>query len=239
MPPRQCSASAQKNAIGFKQKTSWLRVCKESSGDLPPSELWKSACHLRPKPLSSVREGWGVYVAPLCQWSVLGAWWACISLPPSLPPSLLLLFRPQVKSESVKVLLAQSCPTVCDSMGYSPPGSSVHGILQARILQWVAISFSRGSSQPRERTQVSCTAGRLFTIWTTGNTRSREPSLIPLGLSQVLALTTSGPDHGCQRSCNASMSVSRQGRARSGVSRTPSTHLVHWTSGNLYLYIDI
>ena len=44
----------------------------------------------------------------------------------------------------------QLCPTLCDPMGGSPPGSSVHGILQARILEWVAISFSRGSSQPRD-----------------------------------------------------------------------------------------
>ena len=51
----------------------------------------------------------------------------------------------------------------CDPMEYSPPGSSVHGIFQARMLEWVAISFSRGSSQPRDRTQVSCTAGRFFT----------------------------------------------------------------------------
>ena len=47
-------------------------------------------------------------------------------------------------------LVAQSCLTLCDPMDYSLPGSSVHGILQARILQWVAISFSRGSSQPRD-----------------------------------------------------------------------------------------
>ena len=47
------------------------------------------------------------------------------------------------------VLAAQLFPTLCDSMNYSLPGSSVHGILQARILEWVAISFSRGSSQPR------------------------------------------------------------------------------------------
>ena len=50
----------------------------------------------------------------------------------------------------------------CDLMGCSPPGSSVHGIFQARILKWIAISFSRGSSQPRNRTQVSCIAGRFF-----------------------------------------------------------------------------
>ena len=49
-------------------------------------------------------------------------------------------------------LVAQSCPTLCDPMDGSPPGSSVHGILQARILEWVAISFSRGSSQLRDQT---------------------------------------------------------------------------------------
>ena len=52
------------------------------------------------------------------------------------------------------VLVAQSCSTLCDTMDCSPPGSSVHGILQARILQWVAISFSRGPSQPRNQTLV-------------------------------------------------------------------------------------
>ena len=52
--------------------------------------------------------------------------------------------------------VAQLCPTLCDHMGCSPPGSSVHGIFQARVLEWVAISFSRGSSQPRDWTQVSC-----------------------------------------------------------------------------------
>ena len=49
--------------------------------------------------------------------------------------------------------VAQSCLTLCDPMDGSPPGSAVHGIFQARILVWVAISFSRGSSQPRDRTQ--------------------------------------------------------------------------------------
>ena len=64
----------------------------------------------------------------------------------------------------VKVLVAKSHPTLWDPMDYSPPGSSVRGILQARILEWVAMSFSRRSSQPRDRTQVSCFAGRFFTI---------------------------------------------------------------------------
>ena len=50
-------------------------------------------------------------------------------------------------------------------MNYSPPGSSVYGIFQARILEWVAIPFSRGSSPPRDQTRVSCIAGGFFTIW--------------------------------------------------------------------------
>ena len=63
------------------------------------------------------------------------------------------------------MLVAQSCPTVCDSMHCSPPDSSVHRIHQARILQWVAIPFSRGSSWPRDWTWVSCISGRFFTVW--------------------------------------------------------------------------
>ena len=61
-------------------------------------------------------------------------------------------------TEWVKV--AQSCPTLCNSLDYT-----VHGILQARILEWVAFPFSRGSSQPRDRTQVSHIAGGFFTSW--------------------------------------------------------------------------
>ena len=61
--------------------------------------------------------------------------------------------------------VAQSCPTLCDPVDCSPPISSVHGILQARILECVAISFSRGSSRPRDQTQVSHIAGRRFNLW--------------------------------------------------------------------------
>ena len=64
----------------------------------------------------------------------------------------------------VCALVAQLCPTLCDPMDCSLPGSSVHGILQARILDWVGIPFSRESSQPRDRTQVSCIADRFFTV---------------------------------------------------------------------------
>ena len=68
--------------------------------------------------------------------------------------------------------VSQSCPTLCDPMDCSLPGFSVRGILQARILEWVTISFSRGSSQPRDQTRVSCTAGRFFTDWATRVVRS-------------------------------------------------------------------
>ena len=61
--------------------------------------------------------------------------------------------------------VAKLCPTLCDSMDCSILCSSVHGIFQARVLEWVAISFSRGSSWPRDRIQVSCTVGGRFTIW--------------------------------------------------------------------------
>ena len=60
-------------------------------------------------------------------------------------------------------LVAQSGLTLVDPMDCSPPGSSVHGILHVRILEWVAMPSSRGSSQPRDRTQVSLIAGRFFT----------------------------------------------------------------------------
>ena len=65
------------------------------------------------------------------------------------------------------VLVSQSCPTLCDPMDCRLPGSTVHGILQAEILEQVAIPFSRGSSQPRDWTRVSPIAGRFFTIWAT------------------------------------------------------------------------
>ena len=63
--------------------------------------------------------------------------------------------------------VAQFCPTLCNPMDCSLSGSPVHGILQARILDWVGISFSRGSSQPSDPTQVSCITGRFFTVWAT------------------------------------------------------------------------
>ena len=63
--------------------------------------------------------------------------------------------------------VAQSCPTLCDPMDCSLPGSSVHGIFQAIVLEWIAISFSRGSSQSRDQTRVSRIVNRHFTVCAT------------------------------------------------------------------------
>ena len=78
--------------------------------------------------------------------------------------------------------VAQSCPTLCDPMDYT-----VHGILQARILEWVAVFFSRGSSQPRDRTQVSHIAGRFFTSGATGKPKNTGAG--SLSLLQWIFLT--------------------------------------------------
>ena len=85
--------------------------------------------------------------------------------------------RKKVKSLT---LWKWKCLTLCDPMDGSPPGSSVHGILQARLLEWVAISFPRGSSWPRDRTQVSHIAGRRFNLWATreGAEKDLRASLI-------------------------------------------------------------
>ena len=68
------------------------------------------------------------------------------------------------KSEVLKSEVTQSCPTLCDPVDCNPPGFSIHGILQAGILEWITISFSRGSSRPRDRTWVSRIGGRRFNL---------------------------------------------------------------------------
>ena len=89
----------------------------------------------------------------------------------------------------VCVLVTQSCLTLCDPVDCSPPGSSVHGILQARILEWVAISSSMGSSQPRDQTHLMppTLAGGFFTTSTTWEALVEPVLLLPgtatLGLS--------------------------------------------------------
>ena len=90
-------------------------------------------------------------------------------------------------SAKVKVLVAQLCLTLCNPMDFSPPGSAVNGIFQARMLEWAAISSSRGSSWPRDLTYVSHIAGWFFTVWASNNDSESETcsvsnSLWPHGL---------------------------------------------------------
>ena len=84
---------------------------------------------------------------------------SCLKFPVGASKSLT-----HVATVNVLGLVAQSCLTPCDPMDCNPPGSSVHGILQAGILEWVALPSSRGSSQPKDRTAVSRIAGRFFTV---------------------------------------------------------------------------
>ena len=119
------------------------------------------------------RRGGLEYWFPGLLLTLLGFW--CYS---SSPAALLTLQQAPVTAPSLCPLSfrrvptpgALLCPTLGDHMDCSPPGSSVHGILQARILEWEAIPFSRGSFWLRHWTWVSCIVGRFFTIWATRET---------------------------------------------------------------------
>ena len=94
----------------------------------------------------------------------------------SVPPR---FFHPPLRSIRVRVCsIPQSCPTLCNSIDCSPPGSSVLGILQARILEWIDIIFTRGSSQPRDPTCVSCDS--CFDRWSHNHLarESTTPSIV-------------------------------------------------------------
>ena len=92
------------------------------------------------------------------------------------------------------LLVTQLCPTLCNPIDCSPRGSSVHGIFQARILVWVANPFSRRSFQSRDWTQVSCIAGRFFTIWATGTCHSPPRPPPPAANVQVQLTVISHKD---------------------------------------------
>ena len=77
----------------------------------------------------------------------------------------------------------QSCVTLCDPMDSSPPRSFVHGILRARILEWVVIPFSRGSSQPRDQTHISC-----LLHWQVGSSATWEAHCMPSSVLNVILL---------------------------------------------------
>ena len=164
-------------------------ACSRSSGQVKPSWPTSSAWSMGAQPgastsqsemadslyfLKSVALGFlsidtspGFPLLPLATFSPPVALLPCTRggyvflLPPLHAPSV-----PSSEHQCVRAQLLQSCPTRCDPVDCSPPGSSVHEILQARILEWVAMPSSRGSSRPRDRTHiscVSCTAGGFFT----------------------------------------------------------------------------
>ena len=109
---------------------------------------------MKKKNLSAMQETW---VPSLGQKDPLGKGTATHS-------SILALRISGTEEPAAAAKSLQSCPTLCDPIDCSQPGSSVRGILQARILEWVAVPFSRGSSPPRDQTQVSPIAGRFLTI---------------------------------------------------------------------------
>ena len=109
----------------------------------------------------------GIYHLILRHKRQLVMWWLQSTLTVSCSRCWTTFPSSWLKTKGVNVLgwlcsVAQSCPSLCDPMDRSPPGSSVHGILQARILEWVAIPFSRGSSQPRDLTHVSCVGRQIL-----------------------------------------------------------------------------
>ena len=118
--------------------------------------------------------------------AILGTWFFFtrnISRPIYFPISSLSFYY-LIKWSEVKV--TQSRPTLCNPMDCGLPGFSVHGILQARILEWIAIPFSMGSSQLRDQTQLSRTAGVFLTIWATRESRiTSYKSVISIEINQV------------------------------------------------------
>ena len=146
-------------AISFSNAWKWkVKIeCEVTQSCLTPSNPMD--CSL---PVSSVQ---GIFQARVLEWVAIAfSSSSLVSRKIQLP----LNSQDQIfPSQFAVCLVAQSCLTPCNTMDGSPPGSSVHGILQARKLEWVAIPFSRGSSRPRNQTWVSCIAGRFFTIWAT------------------------------------------------------------------------
>ena len=137
--------------MGFSREEYWHGLPFPSPGDLPDPGIESGSPALQADSLLSETPGKpGVYKVPLNS-GVIRSHCSCKS-------------HQCVSESESESEVTQLCPTLWDPVDYGLPGSSIHGILQARILEWVAISFSRESSQPRDQTQVTCTAGRLLTI---------------------------------------------------------------------------
>ena len=168
-PTRWRSGHGQRNETHIRGEIGTSRVRKRRA--LPilclPDTLWEHLPWASPgHPVSTPtqEEGQVYFLTGIqsYQWSELPELLIILSINemPNLSESVV---------KEVKVLITQSCRTPCNLIDCNPPGS-VHGILQGRILEWVAIPFSRGSSQLRDRTQVSGIAGGFFTVWATRET---------------------------------------------------------------------
>ena len=122
----------------------------------------------------------------------------------------------------------QSSLTLCDTMNYNLPCSTVPGILQARILEWAAFSFSRGSSQPRDRTQVSCITGGFFTCWAT--TEAQDTGVGSLSLLQWIFPT---------QESNRGLLHCRLILYQQSYEESPYVSIRTHTHTHIYIYIDI
>ena len=144
------------NCLLLKGYTISICLCNPSLGNL--SRVYR----IYPGLLKSIYQVKSNYISGLTI-----SWKMCAFLPlyhPYISDEISLCFFCVLDGESE---VTQSCPTLWNPMDCSLPGSSVHGIFQAIVLEWIAISFSRGSSQPRDWTWVSRIVDRLFTIWAT------------------------------------------------------------------------
>ena len=143
-------------SMGFSRQEYWSGLPFPSPGDLPDPGIEPRSPAFQADALTSEPPGKPLRI--LCKHQEISTY-------PALREHLLLLWRGLVFSGSLPcgtcccVLVPQSCLTICDPMDCSLPGSSVHGIFQARILEWVAIPFSRASSQSKNGTWVFCIAG--------------------------------------------------------------------------------
>ena len=135
-------------------KSWWCKFWSESmSPRVRSSDVWGQ----EKMALSSSRECKFAVPPSFCSIQALSRW---------MMPSTWWGWSPLFNWQNWKwVLIAQSCPALRSPTDCSPPGSSVHGILQARTLEWIAMPSSRGSSRPRDQIWVSCTEDWFFTIW--------------------------------------------------------------------------
>ena len=163
-------ASKEIKPVNNKGNQSWIFIGRTDAEAETPV-LWKRPwCWERLKAGGEGDDrGWDVWMASLTGWTGVWAssrswWWTEKSCMLQSMGSQR-VGHDWVTELNGEVKVAQPCPTLCDPMNL--PVSSVHGILQARMLEWFAIPFSRGSSQPRGQTQVSHIAGRFFTSWAT------------------------------------------------------------------------